>query len=117
MGQCSVANLSFGVAGGLRSVTADVTFSSSYATGGDTITPASLGLQHVVSATLPAGTLQASQQIPSTVYTPAAHGVQAVLAGSLTAPKLKAYQGSTSEVANATNLSTVPAVRVEFRGI
>ena len=117
MGACAVSIVSNGVVGGLRAVTADVTFSSSYSTGGDTISPASLGLQHVVSATLPAGTLLASQQVPSTVFTPSKHGVQPVLAGTLTAPKLQAFQGSTSEVAAATNLSTVPALRVEFRGI
>jgi hypothetical protein len=116
MGQVAIANITPGVAGALRSVTADVTFSSSYATGGDTVPLGQLGLQGVVSVHVRGGVLADSAQVPSRSYAPTVHGVQVVLAGTVAAPKLKAYSGSTSEVANATNLSTTPAVNIEFRG-
>jgi hypothetical protein len=104
------------VVGDKRAVVADVTFSSSYATGGDTVSLGNLGLREVDEAHVLTGTFAPSAIQASKAYAPNAHGVQVVLAGSPTAPKLKVFQGTTSEVANATNLSTVPAVRVEFRG-
>lgn len=116
MGTVSIANAVPGVINHLRTVTADVTLSSSYATGGDTVALGSLGLKEVDQIVTHAGTLQTSVAVPSGTFSPNAHGTQIVLAGTPTAPKLKAYRGSTSEVTNATDLSAVPAVRVEFRG-
>lgn len=114
MGTVSVSVVSRGATGDKLVTVADVTYSSSYATGGDTVPLASLGLQQVEAAYHQIGTLDATRQ--ATGFTPASHGTQPVLAGTPGAPKLKVFNGSTSEVANATNLSALPAVRIEFRG-
>lgn len=115
MGAVAVTLVGYVPSGELRGVLADVTFSSSYATGGDTVSPAKLGLAEIIEAQVHTGTL-ASDTGRTTAFVPNSHGIQAVLAGTRAAPKLKAFQGTTSEVANATNLSAVPALRILFRG-
>lgn len=118
MGAVAVANvMPMGSLGGYRAVSADVTFSSSYATGGDTVALSGLGLQNVYSVMTDGGQMTDTAQIPSKGRSPNTHGVQVVLGGSASAPKLTAYSGATSEVANATNLSTRGAVRVIFLGV
>ena len=80
----------------------DITLSTSYATGGDTVTLASLGMSGVDALVL-------------TGTSPVSGIALAVVHGAVpsTAPKIKAYQDVTPaataplpEVANATNLST-----------
>lgn len=96
-----------------RVVVADVTFSSSYATGGDTFALSSIGLHDLGSAWCEAGAFSASA---SGGYTPTGSGLQVVLAGTTSAPKLKVFNGSSTEVSAATDLSAKTAVRIEFRG-
>lgn len=116
MGAVAVSIVKQDVVNDKRVVVADVTMSSSYATGGDTVPLGSIGLHQVDEAYIHSGVQAPSQGLTSKSYTPNSHGIQLVLAGTLTAPKLKAFFGSSTEAAAATNLSTVPAVRVEFRG-
>lgn len=95
-----------------RVVEANVTMSSSYATGGDTVPLTSLGLREVTDVVV----LGSVAHVNSGGAAVTPHGIQVVLAGTKTAPLLKAYSGSTSEVANATNLSTNGALRIRFLG-
>lgn len=86
------------VPGNRRFVTADVTFDSSYATGGEGISLSSLGLTRL-----------------DFMWVSPDDGYVAQWDGSLTAPKIKLYRegdpgvtgGPLSEVGNATNVSTV----------
>lgn len=113
MGTVAVSVVSKSVQGNKRAVEANVTYSNSYSTGGETLHVSDLGLQQVEEAYVHAGTLDATSQ--NTGYTPAAHGTHVILAGTPAAPKLKVYEGTTSEVANATNLSALTA-RIVFKG-
>lgn len=117
MGTVALSNMTQGVTGSKRTVTADVTFSSSYATGGDAVPLGVLGLHQVDEVHVLGGTMVNNVATErSKVYTPPAHGLQVVFGGTTTAPKLKAYSGSTTEVANGVSLSASAPVRVEFRG-
>lgn len=91
----TITNMQPGVAGNKRHNFCDVTFDSSYATGGESLTPAMLGLSAVdkVNATSVGG-----RNFP---YDRANQ-------------KLQAY-ASTTEVANTTDLSAV-TTRVEVWG-
>lgn len=100
---------------GLRAVTADVVLSSSYATGGDTIPIATLGLRQLYEIWTKGGTI--SNGPLSKTYTANAAGIQLVLAGTSAVPLLKAFYGSATEVSSAHDNSAVPAVRIEFRGV
>lgn len=82
---------------------ATITFSSSYATGGDTLDIANLGLRQV-------DTLYVNGAL-------ATFGYHAQLAGTAQIPKVKLIKGSTTpaEETAATNVSTVTA-QVEFHG-
>lgn len=90
----------------VKRVDATVTFSASYATGGDTIKLGDVRLNRITDA-----------MVASTKGT-ATHGVQVVLAGTDTAPKLKLLAGavgSGAEVANATDTHLV-VVKMRFLG-
>lgn len=116
MGTVAVSVVSQDINGNERIVNADVTFSSSYATGGDTIPLGVLGLKQVDELHVQGGVMSA---VVSKRYTPNTHGIQPVFAGTNVAPLLKAIAGTAgapAEVTNATNLSTVPAVRIRFLG-
>jgi hypothetical protein len=109
-----------GGVGNRRSVDALVTFSNSYATGGDTVSLPLLGLKALYSVWEAQGMFAAGPIEVASAFTPNTHGLQLVLAGSITAPKLKVIAGTAGtpvEVTAATNLSTLPAVFLEFRGI
>jgi hypothetical protein len=112
MGAVTVANVVQGVTGAFRTVECDVTFSTSYATGGDTLTPATFGLRQIddvhVLAFLTKGPTGGGK-LSSAV------GIQPVLAGTIAAPLLQAYYNG-AQVTAATNLSTLGAVRLEIRG-
>ena len=103
MGTCTVAiKKRTGLSPTGQTVVADITLSASYATGGDTLTLASLGMK-AVSAVVLTGSSPTSGVALAVV-----HG-----AAETTAPLIKAYQDVTPaataplpEVANATNLST-----------
>lgn len=120
MGAVSLANVkSTSGVDNYRVVVADVTFSSSYATGGDTVPLGNLGLENVYSIHEHLGTLSVGVNSQSGGFTAANHGLQVQLAGTVLAPLLKVYvgaAGSAAQAASATNLSTVGAVRIEFRG-
>lgn len=85
-----------------QSTVVDITLSTSYATGGDTVTLASLGLPSVSAMVLTSNAGGYNVQV--------VHG-----AVETTAPLLKVYQGDNTnaaaapgiEVPNTTNLSTV----------
>lgn len=120
MGAVTIANVANNAgSAGYRSVSADVTFSASYATGGDTFPIATLGLSQVYQLLTVDGTMAdgSGANSASRVYVPNPHGIQVVLNGTPIAPTLKAFSGATTEVANATNLSTRGVVRLEFRGV
>lgn len=109
MGAITFTNRTDHVIGNKRVVEATATFSASYATGGDTITPRALGLSQIDDVTV----LGAAKDSKGATVTQ--QGRSIAVAGTPTAPTFKVYSGSTSEVANATNLSTV-AVRVRIFG-
>lgn len=99
MGTVAVANLTQGVSDNKRYVDADVTMSASYATGGDTVPVATLGLK-VVDQILMHGNND---------------GLSLDLGGTSQAPKLLAYDTDETEVSAATNLSA-RVLRVRFLG-
>ena len=105
MGAVSVANRRYSVLDNKRVVQADVTFSASYATGGDTVSPAALGLLNVT------GVSRRSHQLldPSVPIVQANldGGVSVHLAGTAAAPLLKCYTADGVEQVNATNQATV----------
>lgn len=90
MGTIAVANLRQGVSDNKRYVDADITMSASYATNGDTVPVATLGLK-VVDEILVHGNNE---------------GLSLVLGGTSQAPKVVAYDTTETEVTNATDLST-----------
>lgn len=114
MGAVSVTVVSKGISNSQRTVDADVTFSASYSTGGDTIAPSQVGLSQIEEAHVIGGKLDPSRSAAS--FTPNLHGIQPVLAGTPSAPTLKAFKGSNVEVTAATNLSTSGAVRIRLQG-
>lgn len=84
--------------GNLKTVYRDVTFSASYTTGGESITPNNVGMQAIV------------QCVPDEAKTNNYFSFDYVNS------KLQAFVSSTgAEVANATNLSAI-TVRVSFHG-
>lgn len=83
--------------GNWRVVRGVLTFSASYATGGDTIPMASVGLQEVRQV-LVDPVVAANNQNRS--------GLSVELGGTASAPTLVAYETLNTEVVNATNLST-----------
>lgn len=79
-------------------VAARITMSSSYATGGDTIDPAKLGLSRI-------------ECIPTSPCPASGSAAVHVESDYLTAPnKVKAYLQAGGEVSNATNLSTFSTI-------
>lgn len=122
MGAVAVSNVvPISPVGRHRTVKADVVFSSSYATSGDTVALSALGLTELYHVYVDGGEVIDSTQSPlSGAFTPNTHGIQVVLGGTLTAPKLLAYvgaAGSAAQVSAATNLSAISSIRMEFRGV
>lgn len=118
MGAVSFANITQSVVGDKRAVVADVTFSSSYATGGDTVTLSSLGLNEVDQVLCDSGYL--APTLASKKFTPVTHGTQVILSGTPKVPTLMAVTGATgsagAEAAAASNLTSRGAVRCWFLG-
>lgn len=108
MGAVAISNREDDIQDNKRVVEADVTFSASYATGGDTLSKSALGLTQIDDARV-----LSLKNRKGVALTP--HGRQIVLGGTAAAPTLKLYAGSGSEVAAASNNSTVVA-RVRFVG-
>lgn len=81
-----------------------VAMSSSYATGGDTVPLANLGLRNVTAILLEPASILARP------------GFNLELAGTSAAPKLQAWETANTEVANAVDLSTRGATTVWFIG-
>lgn len=113
MGAVAVSNLSPGsTVGRFKAVEADVAFSASYATGGDTINPKALGLRAIHEVVVP------SHHIRTRKPTEAARlqsGLSVNLGGTTVAPTLLAYDAAATEVAAATNLSA-RTLRLRFLG-
>lgn len=85
--------------GNLKTAYRDVTMSNSYTTGGEAIAPAQVGMQVIYQAVC--DDAKANNFVSYNYST----------------NKLMAFVSSTgAEVANATDLSAVPAIRVGFRG-
>lgn len=88
---------------GRREELGTITFSNSYATGGDTLVMSTVPMDRVTDLLVEGG--------PNATTTA---GYQIKLAGTTTEPKIIAYN-TAGQIANATNLSTV-AVRVRLVG-
>lgn len=89
-----------GIYNNMRFVDATLTCSSSYATNGDTLSPASFGLK----------------QIDVMHVTYSKSGLSAELATTGTSPKVKLYDSDNTEVVNATNLSARQVIKVRLFG-
>ena len=103
-----VRDLGSGIAVGTRWKVAKATFSSSYATGGDTVAAANtLGLRRITQAFQVIGA--ATRLNGALSAAPGTPGYKVTLAGTDVAPKLLLTKGATSpaEETNATNVSTV----------
>lgn len=101
MGACTWETESLDVEKDKRVVRGTLTFSSDYATSGDTLSAALLGLRSVDDLVADSG---------SDIGTPAGYALK--LGGTAAAPKVLVYT-SAGQVANATDLSAVEvAVRV-----
>lgn len=103
MGNLTVTVVKRNVTGGQRRVIADITYSSSYATNGDTMVAAD------ITKLLPEATGGLADVLLAT-FEDSSLGHAAYL--DRTNKKIKAWNGTT-EIANATNLSAV-TVRGEF---
>jgi uncharacterized Zn-binding protein involved in type VI secretion len=112
LGAVTFTNRTEHVVNNKRAVEATATFSASYATGGDTVSPTALGFRQIDEVHIISGGTAA---LDSRGVAVAQQGRSIGLGGTASAPTFKAYSGSTAEVANATNLSTV-AVRVRIYG-
>lgn len=112
MGAVTIANKKPGVTDRYKVVEADVTFSASYATGGDTLALGLLGLRGLKEILIPSHEIQ-SRKAVSTASSRAGKTVE--LAGTETVPLLKVFDTANTEVAAATNLSTVTR-RIRFLG-
>jgi len=101
-----------GLEQGKRYVRCTITPSGTYATGGDTIPPLSLGLVNITEMFL-----CVKGKVGGTAIVPSTMGARPSLAGTAKVPLIQWHIGSATptEVANATNLTTV-AVDVIFGG-
>lgn len=111
MGAVTIANRREDVEKNKRVVECDVTFSASYATGGDTVSPALLGLRQVDRVSVPSHNVDGV----AVSNAQAQAGKTFQLGGTASAPTLKAYDAAATEIANATNLSTITR-RLRFIG-
>lgn len=111
MGATTIANKKQGRIDNRKVVEADVTFSNSYATGGDTVSIGALGLKGVTGISLPSHDLITRKAVPNAS---SRIGVTVQLAGASTAPKLTAWLFPSTEVSPG-DLSGV-TIRVRFFG-
>lgn len=112
MGAVTVANKSQGVRDHRKAVEADVTFSASYATGGDTLALGLLGLKGLTEVMVPSHHLITRKAVATTA---SRAGKTVELGGTVSAPTLKVYDTANTEVTAATNLGTV-VLRLRFLG-
>lgn len=113
MGAVAITNRTPGSSVGReRVVEADVAFSASYATGGDTIDPRALGLRAIKQITVPSHNIRTGKPTTAALMQ---SGLSVNLGGTETAPLLLAYDASGTQVAAATNLSA-RTLRVRFLG-
>lgn len=90
-----------------RAVRGTITFSASYATGGDTLAPAACGLTQVVAILVDA---------TRAVELPNRSGLSVELGGTTLAPTVLAFDANNTQVANATDLSARQAIPVMVLG-
>lgn len=114
MGAVSFTNAVQGIAGSSRIVEVDVTFSASYATGGDSIDLTQIGLRQVDDMHI-LGYVSKSPSAAGNSGKVTSVGIQPMLAGTPQAPLLKSFVNG-SQTSAATNLSALGVVRIEFRG-
>lgn len=116
MGAVTISNKTSGGAGVQpargKMVEADVTFSASYATAGDTLDPKQLGLKGIREVLVPSHDSRTRKAV-ATAASRAGKTVE--LGGTESAPKLLVFDTANTEVANATNLSTI-VLRLRFIG-
>lgn len=99
--------------GRVKAVEFDMSLSSSYATGGDTLTPQSVGLRAITELSVPSHDISTRKAVAAAS---AGAGLTLQLAGTETAPLVKAFDAQGTEVANATNLSARGPIRVRVFG-
>lgn len=102
----SFADRAEGVLGAKRVVRGTLTFSATYATGGDTIPLASVGLREVTEVLVDPQLSASSND----------SGLSVVRGGTTVAPTLRAFDAQATEVPNATNLSARTAIPVWLIG-
>lgn len=112
MGAVTVANKDYGSSPRGKVVEADVTFSASYATGGDSIALTLLGLRGVREVVVPSHNIRTRKAVADAA---SQAGKTVQLGGTETVPLLKLYETALTQVANATNTSTV-VLRLRFIG-
>lgn len=112
MGAVSVSDRAQGRADKYKVVEADVTFSNDYATGGDTVAVADLGLRQVLEILIPSHDLITKKAVATTS---SRAGKTLELGGTSLAPTLKVHDSANTEVSAATNLASV-TIRVRFLG-
>lgn len=112
MGATTITNRKQGVQDRRKVVEADVTFSASYATGGDTVSLAALGLNGVKQMLIPSHDLITRKPVSAAV---AQTGNSYQLGGTEVAPTIKVFTTTNTELAAATNASSA-TIRVRFLG-
>lgn len=112
MGATAIAAKVHGRWNDKKVVEADITFSGSYATSGDTVAVSALGMRRVDEISIPSHHLVTHKTV-ATASSQAGKTIQ--LGGTSSAPKLLAYDAANTEIANATSLSGV-TIRVRFFG-
>lgn len=102
-----------------RIVEANIALSASYATGGDTLSPAAFGLRHIVQIMESSHDANGSGRPvggKAAATTARQVGASIALGGTSAAPTILAYDAQGTEVANATNLSARGPFRVRVIG-
>lgn len=120
MGACVVTNRKeAGRLDNRRVVEADIALSASYATGGDSLSPAALGLRHITQLSQSSHSANGSLRPVGGVAvatTARQVGASIALGGTSAAPLILAYDGQGVEVANASNNSARGPFRVRVIG-
>ncbi len=116
MGTVALTNRFDDVSGNKRVVEATLALSASYATGGDTLSPATLGLKQVTSAEVLSGPVASYKDRRGALLPAVATSARNLrVAGTPGAVLVQAYSGTT-EVVAATDLSN-QTYRVRFHGV
>lgn len=116
MGAVTVTNRYDDVVGNKRVVECDLALSASYATGGDTLSPASVGLRQIDAVSVLSGPVATfKDRRGNTLAAQATSSRYIRTAGTASAPVFQAFSGTT-EVTAATNLAN-QVYRVRLFGV